>query len=405
MSEETSNAAVVACANCGTMLHGKYCHVCGQNVHSPVQSFMHAMEEVFESFWHLDGRLVHTLRDLFSPGRVACNYLAGQRARYVQPLRLFIVLSLMTFFVGKLTVHLDNKELVDVDHSVDRIEAAQTIPEVERIRDETLAKMRLAEKEAAKVPGVKPALIAARVRVEGQAADRIAQLRKAQQGSAPRPTLIAGKADPKTGPPKVGLGTSVSKSAGPLTVQSDSEWKFNDRPWNEETNPVDVGWLPDFADRWVNHKIGRAKENLSAMDREPDRVMQAFLSALPSALFLLMPFFALLLKVFYIGSGRLYLEHLVVALYSHAWLLVMLLAGFLLGAITTSTPALWVSITGTFVAIGMWIWVPVYLFVMQKRVYGQHWLVTLLKFLSIGSIYVFMVGFTTALAFLAGMVS
>ena len=405
MSEDTSTAAVVACDNCGTALQGKYCHVCGQNRHSPVQSFLHAFEEIFESFWHLDGRVFHTLRDLFSPGRVACNYLSGQRARYMQPLRLFIILSLLTFFVGKLTVHLDNKDMVDVDNSVSRIESAQTIPEVERVRDETLAKMRLAEKEAAKVPGVKPALIAARVRVEGQAADRIAQLRKAQAaGSTGAAATRPSPARAKSGPPGPGTGPSA-KPSGPLKVEADGDWTFNDRPWDEQTNPIDVGWLPDFADRWVNHKIGRAKENLANMDREPDRMMQAFLGSLPTALFLLMPLFALLLKVFYLGSGRLYLEHMVVALYSHAWLLLMLLAGFVLGAITGSTAAMWVSIAGTFVAIGLWIWVPIYLFLMQLRVYREHWLITLLKFLMIGSVYIFMVGFTTALAFLAGMVS
>lgn len=41
---------------------------------------------------------------------------------------------------------------------------------------------------------------------------------------------------------------------------------------------------------------------------------------MPTALFILMPVFALLLKLAYLGSGRLSLEHLVVALYSHAFL-------------------------------------------------------------------------------------
>ena len=69
--------------------------------HSPLHSLRHAVEDVFESFWHLDGRVFRTLRDLFVPGRVAVNYLAGQRVRYVPPLRLFVILSLLTFFVGR----------------------------------------------------------------------------------------------------------------------------------------------------------------------------------------------------------------------------------------------------------------------------------------------------------------
>ena len=56
-----------ACENCQTPLQGGFCHVCGQNAHNPLRSFGHAVEEVFESFWHLDGRIFRTLRTLLSP--------------------------------------------------------------------------------------------------------------------------------------------------------------------------------------------------------------------------------------------------------------------------------------------------------------------------------------------------
>ena len=77
-----------ACENCQTPLQGGFCHVCGQNAHNPLRSFGHAVEEVFESFWHLDGRIFRTLRTLLSPGRLANAYLAGHRAPYVAPLVL-----------------------------------------------------------------------------------------------------------------------------------------------------------------------------------------------------------------------------------------------------------------------------------------------------------------------------
>ena len=80
-------------------------------MHSPTRHFGHAMEEVLESFWHLDGRVFRTLRDLMLPGRIACNYLAGQRVRYIAPLRLFVILSLLTFFIGKLVVHVDGQPI------------------------------------------------------------------------------------------------------------------------------------------------------------------------------------------------------------------------------------------------------------------------------------------------------
>ena len=71
MTDHDGHASPVACENCGSTLQGHYCHVCGQRVHNPLRNFRHAVEEVFESFWHLDGRIFRTLRDLTVPGRVA----------------------------------------------------------------------------------------------------------------------------------------------------------------------------------------------------------------------------------------------------------------------------------------------------------------------------------------------
>jgi hypothetical protein len=104
----STDSAHAACENCDTALHGHYCHRCGQSAHNPLKHVGHAIEEVFESFWHLDGRIFRTLRDLWVPGRIALNYLKGRRVGYVQPLRLFVILTLFTFFIGKLFVHVDD---------------------------------------------------------------------------------------------------------------------------------------------------------------------------------------------------------------------------------------------------------------------------------------------------------
>ena len=76
------------CENCGAPLQGEYCHACGQSVHNPIRHAAHAVEELFEAFWHLDGRIFRTLRDLLHPGRVALNYLAEQSLVVGSQLRL-----------------------------------------------------------------------------------------------------------------------------------------------------------------------------------------------------------------------------------------------------------------------------------------------------------------------------
>ena len=49
------------------------------------------------------------------------------------------------------------------------------------------------------------------------------------------------------------------------------------------------------------------------------------------------------------------------------------------------------------------IWMPIYLLLMQKRVYGQGWIMTLLKFGFIGVVYLILIAVTVAIAFLLAL--
>lgn len=407
MSGNEAHHAPAICENCGTLLQGGFCHACGQSIHSPTRHFGHAVEEFFEAFWHLDGRVFRTLRELMVPGRVAGNYLAGQRVRYIAPLRLFVILSLLTFFVGKLVVHVDYGPVQFTSEDAAEIAAAKTVENVRSLEKDWLDQLSVFEKKAAEKPGVNPGLIALRARIQGVAASRIDELERQEQAAGATPAQGAGTAPAQAAaPPAKPAGDATLESTQPSAANAEDEdqWKFNDRPWDERTNPVDVSFLPGFADRWLNHKIGRAKGNLERMEDNIDDFVQSFFGAVPTALFLLMPVFALLLKVAYLGTGRRYLEHMVVALYSHAWLLLVLLAMFILNAVGEAG-AMWVGITTSLLISLLWLWVPVYLFLMQRRVYGEGWAVATVRYIVVGSIYLVMVVFVVLFAVLAGIAS
>ena len=364
------------CENCGADLHGDFCHRCGQSVHSPMRHAGHALEEMFESLWHLDGRVFRTLRDLPVPARVARGYLAGHRARYIAPLRLFVILSLLTFFVGQLTVDFSNPMRTDAD--ADAIATAGTVAEVERRRDAVLAQLERARADTGRIPMADQPLRVTEDSVRKQAAARIAQL--------------------QAGPSAAVAATSDEADGPSLRI-------MGDEPWDAKSNPVDVRWLPAFADDWLNRKIGRALQNAPRLQHDEDLRRQVILGSVPTALFVLMPVFALLLKVFYLGSGRLYLEHLVVALYSHAFLLLALLAVFLLVGlehlVAPHAPA--AARVFAWLEGALWWAMPVYLLIMQKRVYGQGWGVTTLKYGVLGTLYLVLVGFAAFFAGVAGL--
>ena len=373
-----AHEAPAHCENCATALQGGYCHACGQSVHNPIRHLGHAVEEFFEAFWHLDGRVFRTLRELWSPGKVAINYLAGHRARYIAPLRLFVVLSLLTFFIGGAAVHVD-EATVQVG-GVDAIDTAATVEEVERIRDAALADIARAREEAGNVPGVDPSLVATEIRIQAAAANRILEL----GGTPPDADAMARDRDR-------GLQFNMLGHSG---------------RWHPVDNPVTVGWWPDFANAWLNRKFGNLERNMNSLeDSSADGWVQAMMATAPSALFLLVPVFAVLLKIAYLFTRRVYLEHLVVALYSHAFLLVMLTLAFVVSALAEWAPwrPLDLALSALFAA-GL-VWMPLYLLLMQKRVYGQAWWLTVLKYLVVGCIYFMMLMLAMMLMFLARLAS
>ena len=89
----------VVCLNCGADLDvdDRFCRDCGQRNRRHARSIIAWVAEGLSSLFHLEGKLVNTLRDLPRPGRYAYNYLNGQRARYVHPLRLLLFSSLVCF--------------------------------------------------------------------------------------------------------------------------------------------------------------------------------------------------------------------------------------------------------------------------------------------------------------------
>lgn len=89
------------CQNCGNQVTQRYCGACGQRLEPPVHSLWHFSQVATEDLTHADSRLWRTLGALlFKPGHLTAEFLAGRRARYLPPLRLYLVLSVVFFLVA-----------------------------------------------------------------------------------------------------------------------------------------------------------------------------------------------------------------------------------------------------------------------------------------------------------------
>ena len=85
------------CLNCGTRLIGAHCHACGQSghVHRTVGAIGH---EIAHGVFHFEGKVWRTLPMLVRhPGALTRRYVAGERARFVSPLALFLFTVFLMF--------------------------------------------------------------------------------------------------------------------------------------------------------------------------------------------------------------------------------------------------------------------------------------------------------------------
>ena len=64
--------------------------------------FRRLLAEAVSTVFNLDNRLLQTLKLFFLPGRLTKAYLAGQRVRFVSPLRLYLIFSVFYFAVASL---------------------------------------------------------------------------------------------------------------------------------------------------------------------------------------------------------------------------------------------------------------------------------------------------------------
>jgi hypothetical protein len=123
------------CANCETPLQGPYCHSCGQLAESFHKSVWHLLVEAVESFFHFDGRFFRTVPRLaFAPGGLTRDYLDGKRASQIPPLRLFLVVLLLVFFVGSLTHSEKPKALQATPAELAALESGHATPVVATVQ-------------------------------------------------------------------------------------------------------------------------------------------------------------------------------------------------------------------------------------------------------------------------------
>lgn len=182
----------------------------------------------------------------------------------------------------------------------------------------------------------------------------------------------------------VELGEKVERNFGgaprtdaPGEVRVDRGGKYVQFGPMADTASAPAWWKP------AARRMAAQEDRINGMGK--GQIVQGIVSGLqknaPTAMFLLLPLYAAILKLLYVRRKRLYAEHFVFALHIHAFSLLV----FSLLLLAKPLPLLGLLV----------FWPPVYAFLAMRRVYGQGLLKTGAKFVVLGASYL--------AAFLAGL--
>ncbi len=318
------------CLNCGNRLRGQYCGICGQRARNRLISLWQLISEAFGDLLELDSRLWRTLIPLLRrPGRLTRDYLEGRRARYMPPFRTYLVLSLIFFVVAFFDPRDDLGLLFEPEPLPTPAEAAERAAEAETAKQEVLKS--LAE-EGIIVGDALP----------GDAAEVVAaQLAKAGQ-----------------------QGTDELR----ISVDDDDDCNIEGDSLKD---------LPQWLQRRFTPE--RLKQVCARVTADNGKAFLGLLrDNIPVALIVLLPLMALVLKILYPLSRRYFVEHLLFFVHYHAFFFLMLTLQILFARIAgllhlPEALAVLVIVAASF-------YIPVYLFLAMRQVYGQGWFLTFMKY-------------------------
>jgi hypothetical protein len=262
------------CANCNAELIGRFCNVCGQREEPRVPTLASISSEFTHEIFGVESKLRRSFqRLLFNPGHLTSVYLSGKRQKYMSPVRLYLLFSIVTFACFTL---LNNFGGLDFGFENDSDNAPIVNIDPKMTIDTDI--------------GTEPRLEGTESHIE-----RAEPTKPLPGGGA-----VGGEAEVFVDPID-GLGL-----------------------FSNEVN--------DQIAQRVKTALTSIKEDVEAGNK--DAVFSKFLEPLPTALFIFLPIVALLFKILYLGSGRYYVEHLIYILHNHAFLFAVIIFTTLISQVT-----------------------------------------------------------------------
>ncbi|MDB5146636.1 MAG: hypothetical protein JWQ57_656 [Mucilaginibacter sp.] len=331
------------CLNCGTILQGKFCSNCGQENLQIKESFGHMMTHAISDYFHFDHQFFHTLKPLlFKPGKLTTEYMAGHRVQYLHPVKMYIFISLIYFL---LLFKNDHTEYVKLDDKPNT---------TEQTADSLKATLKNGLNNSALLSNDQKKAIYHNLELK---ADSLKKAHAAEE-----------KAD------------TIKTYGQYLQIQQK---------------------LPEAKrDNFLERYLTERKFRWTGKSNDANEVFTESLKHnMPKMMFLLLPLFALILKIAFRKNNKFYVEYLIYSFHLHCFVFLFLT---LLMLVKMVIPDTWVDVLAV-MGLAATITIIWYIYRSLRVVYNRSRWRTISKMIGISFSY-FLI-FTICLVFLVGIVT
>ncbi len=320
------------CLNCNAVVHGRYCHMCGQENLKPEETTWHLISHFFNDITHFDGKFFSTLKYLiFKPGFLSREYKAGRRASYLNPVRMYVFTSAIFFLIFFSVTHVG-------DNVVKRTYNGKSVEDIQKMSP--------------------------------QAFEAFTK--------------------------KLNDGKSMTRAEFQYfrdTVDKKSGLHFATEHYNSKAQYDSLLKSGKVKDNWIERKLQYKEFEMNEKYHgNQNEIVKAFINNLfhsfPQMLFLSLPLFALMLKLLYKRHKDFYyVSHAIFSIQYYVFVFIMMLLIILLQQINEG---LHISILD-WLCIGIFFLVFFYLYKAMRNFYRQRRAKTILKFVLLNLMMVFVI--------------
>ncbi len=365
------------CLNCGTQVVGHFCHNCGQENIEPKESIWHLVSHVFKDITHFDGKFFTSLKDLIlKPGFLSKEYVIGKRASYLNPIRMYLFTSAI-FFLIFFSLYKIDENIIKVDNGVE----AKTYDEINKMDSVAFRKftMKINKGTVMDKNEFKDSIDKMDSRTFSEILKKTDTLKILTKQQLKEKVDKMDSVEVREFTKKVTANLPMRREAFNQQFNNFSIAPGNYRNRQEYDSLLKAGAKKhNWFERQLVYKNIELKEKY---DSNPKLIVVALLSRfthlLPQMLFVLLPLFALILKLVYVRQKQFYyVDHVIFTIHLYIFIFLVMLITFGISKLKSLLNWQWLNFLSAIFVLGIFF----YFYKALRNFYKQRRAKTILKY-------------------------